>query len=111
VIGIVILNRKIPSNPKTGFAEQKPSNIADTAKLLSPTFSNPNLSANIPPKPFPSITQQVKTIHSTKPVFRGKLTIKPIKERIKIESSKKKLIRKSRCLLFTESFQKGAAFS
>ncbi|MDR0772293.1 MAG: hypothetical protein LBF15_04630 [Candidatus Peribacteria bacterium] len=93
VIGIVILKRKIHKIPKIGFVAQNPSKMDEIISELIHTFSNPNLSAKIPPKAFPKTTQRVNIKPRVKPIFQGNSTINPIKERIKIESKIKKQIK------------------
>ena len=82
VIGIVILNRKIPKIPNKGLLLPKARSKEDKIKEVTPTFIQPNLSANIPPSAFPKNTPEVNKISNKKFVLNGKTITKPIKARI-----------------------------
>jgi hypothetical protein len=98
------LKRKIQRIHKKGFSAQNESKKDEASKEIIPTFPKPNLSAKIQPKDLPKITPRVKTKPSTKPIFQGKTTIKPIKERIKIDNKMKKQTKKTKFFFLPLSF-------
>ena len=91
VTGIVMLNRNIPMIPSIGLLNPKINNGIESINVNVTVRIHPNLSAIIPPIPFPNKIAKVKRINKLISVFQGNTIKKPIRDLIAIDENIKRI--------------------
>lgn len=86
VIGMVILKRNMPAMAKDGMLAPKTNNGIDNNNDPIPMRIQPNLSANMPPKPLPNTTTAVKITSKSISDFHGNIMTEPTRDLTATES-------------------------